>query len=144
MEHLLKNRVVSNATWIISCRVFQALLNLIISMLTARYLGPSNYGTINYAAAIVAFFIPIMQLGFRSTLVQEYIEKTDQEGLVLGTSTVLNIISSAMCILGVFLFASIANKNEVETIIVCMLYSISLLFQATEMIQYWFQAKTIV
>ncbi len=143
MKSIVKNRVVTNAAWIIVCRAFQAILNLVISMMTARYFGPSNYGLINYAAAIVAFFVPIMQLGLRSTLVQEYISKPEDEGLVLGTSTVLNIASSFLCIIGVASFVLITNNNEKETFIVCILYSTVLLFQATEMIQYWFQAKLL-
>lgn len=139
----MKNRVVTNASWIIVCRVFQAILNMVISMMTARYFGPSNYGLINYAAAIVAFFVPIMQLGFRSTLVQEYVNNSAAEGEILGTSTILNVISSVLCIIGVVSFVLITNGNEKETIIVCLLYSIMLLFQATEMIQYWFQAKLL-
>ncbi len=143
MSSVIKNKVITNAAWIIFCRVFQAIINLIISMMTARYFGPSNYGLINYAAAVVAFFVPIMQLGLRSTLVQEYINKSDNEGLVLGTATVLNIASSLLCIIGVASFVLITNNNEKETIVVCVLYSVVLLFQATEMIQYWFQAKLL-
>ncbi len=135
------NKVINNAMWIIVCRVIQSVLTLIISMLTARYLGPSNYGIINYAAAIVAFAIPIMQLGFRNTLVQEFVKKPDQEGTVLGTALGLNVMSSLLCIVGVTAFVSIANRGERDTIIVCALYSLNLLFQALEMTQYWFQAK---
>ncbi len=143
MKLPVKNKAVTNAAWIIACRVFQAVLNLLISMMTARYFGPSNYGLINYAASVVAFFVPIMQLGLRSTLVQEYIQNEDQEGTVLGTSTIMTMVSAFFCIVGVASFSLIANENEKETIIVCVLYSCVLLFQASEMIQYWFQAKLL-
>ena len=55
-----KNRVVKNASWIIGIQIVKSLLGLVISMLTARFLGPSNFGLINYAASIVAFVTPIM------------------------------------------------------------------------------------
>lgn len=138
-----KNRILSNASWIIICRIFQAILNLIISMMTARYFGPSNYGLINYAASVVAFFIPIMQLGLRSTLVQEYIQNKENEGVVLGTSTALMALSAFFCMIGVTSFVMISNSNEKETIIVCALYSGVLIFQAFEMIQYWFQYRLL-
>ncbi len=138
-----KNKAVANAAWIISCRIVQALLNLVVNMLSARYLGPSNYGLISYAASVVAFVVPVMQLGLRSTLVQEIIDRPEQEGRVLGTSLVLTGISSLACIVGVFSFSVIANPGEPVTWYVCGLYSLSLLFQAAEMIQYWFQAKLI-
>lgn len=137
------NRLVTNAAWIIGCKILQSVLNLVVTMLSARYLGPSNYGLISYAASIVTFLVPVMQLGFRSTLVQELIGRPEQEGKVLGTAVSLNLIAGVGCIVGVTSFAAIANRGEPETVAVCALYSISLVFQATEMIQYWFQAKLL-
>lgn len=142
-KYMRANKVVANASWIIVCRVVQALFSVIVSMLTARYLGPSNYGVINYAAAIVAFVVPIMQLGFRNTLVQEFVKKPDKEGEVLGTALVLNLASAFLCIVGIVSFVMIANRGETETIIVCSLYSLNLIFQALEMSQYWYQAKLL-
>ena len=79
---LAKRKVLNNAKWIIMCKVIQAVLQLVIGMLCARYLGPSNYGIINYAASVVAFVLPIMQLGLQSTLVQEFIEDPEKEGKI--------------------------------------------------------------
>ncbi len=136
-------QVFNNAKWIIICKVIQSLLQLIIGMLCARYLGPSNYGLINYAASIVAFATPLMRLGFNATLVHELVKDPDNEGKIVGTSITLNIISSFACIIGVTAFASVANFSETQTIIVCVLYSFSLFFSALEMIQYWFQYKLL-
>ena len=135
------NRVLKNTFWIIACKVLQMGLNLVVSMLTARYLGPGNYGLINYAASIVAFLVPVMQLGLRSTLVQELVNNPEKEGKILGTAVALNVLSAAACIVGIVSVTSVINAGETETILICGLYSISLLFQATEMIQYWYQAK---
>lgn len=135
------NKVAKNATWIIACRVIQAIFALIINMLTARYLGPSNYGLITYASSLVAFFLPIMQLGFSNTLVQEVGNNPECEGKILGTSMFLSLCTSVCCIIGVTAFALVANHDEPVTIIVCFLYSIILVFQALDLMQYWFQAK---
>ena len=137
------NKVAKNATWIIVCRVIQAVFALIINMLTARYLGPSNYGLITYAASLVAFVLPLMQLGFSNILVQEIVNKPEQEGKILGTSMLLSLCSSVCCIAGVTAFAFVANHNEPTTIAVCLLYSIILVFQALDLMQYWFQAKLL-
>ena len=37
------NKEVKNAGWIISGKIFQMILSFFISIITARYLGPSNY-----------------------------------------------------------------------------------------------------
>lgn len=140
---LKKNKVATNATWIIACRVVQALLQFVVGMLTARYLGPSNYGTINYAASLVAFVVPIMHLGINNILVQELVDYPEEEGKILGTSLVLCLASSFACIIGVTAFAAVANPNEPITIVICFLYSITLLFQALGLLRYWYQAKLI-
>lgn len=134
-------KVAKNAAWIIGIRIVQSILALVISMLTARYLGPSNYGLISYASSVVAFVVPIMQLGLPNILVQEIVNKSKQEGEILGTSIVLSVISSFACILGVVAFANIVNVGETMTITVCALYSLLLLARAMEIVQYWFQAK---
>ena len=135
------NKVAKNATWIIACRVVQAVFALIINMLTARYLGPSNFGLITYASSLVAFVVPIMNLGFSAILVQEIVNNPGREGKTLGTSMFLSLCSSICCITGVTAFAFIANHDEPVTIIVCLLYSFILIFQALDLMQYWFQAK---
>ncbi len=138
-----RNSTTKNAVWIISCKVIQSLLGIFVSMLSARYLGPSNYGLISYAASIAAFMLPIVQLGFRSTLVREIVENPDREGEIVGTSLFFNVLSALACMVAVCGFVYVANPNEPVTLIVCALYSLSLLTQALEMIQYWFQAKLI-
>lgn len=139
----MNKSVIKNAGWIIGCKIVQSLINLVIGLITARYLGPSNYGVISYAASVVAFALPIMQLGLKQTLVKELIRSPEEEGKILGTALVINIISSFVCVIGSISFVAIANAGEKETILVCALYSISLVFQATEMTQYWFQAKLL-
>ena len=136
-------KIVKNASWLILCRVIQAVLSFVIGTLSARYLGPANYGIIDYAAAIVSFMVPVVQLGLRSTLVHEVISAPNNEGQVLGTSLFMSTATSLLGILGVIAFTAIANPGEKETMLVCLLYSISLIFQSTEMLQYWFQAKLL-
>ncbi len=143
MRRLLKNRVAGNAAWMIGCKVAQAVLGLVISMLTARYLGPGNYGLINYAASLTLFAGPVAQLGLTSTLVFEAVDNPGCEETVFGSAIAVSAVSSLLCMIGITLFARIAAPGETATICVCGIYSILLLTQAAELIQYWFQAKLL-
>ena len=136
-----ENKIFANAKWIILCKIAQSLLQLLIGMLTARYLGPANYGLINYAKSVVAFAVPFTQLGLNATLVRELIDTPEKEGEIMGTSLAMGLVSSFFCMTLVATFVSVANHTEPVTIVVCTLYSISLVFQAMELIQYWFHSK---
>ena len=137
----MKNKLFNNAVWIVGCKLIRSVLALVITMITARYLGPTNYGTINYAAGLVAFAAPLMKLGLSAIMVRELVDRPQDEGRIVGTVTGLNLMSSFLCIVGVTAFSAVANAGEWETIVVCAIYSILLMFQALEMVQYWFQAK---
>lgn len=138
-----KKSALKNASWIIVCRIIQSLISLVIGMISARYLGPSNYGVITYVSSVVAFALPIMQLGLNQTLVKEFVQSPEREGKILGTSLVINILSGIVSMIGSVAFVFLVNAGERETILVCILYSFTLLFQATEMTQYWFQYQLL-
>lgn len=82
-----------------------------------------------------------MQLGLCNVLVQEIVNNPNDEGKILGTSITLCFISSICCIVGVTAFAFVANPDEPTTILVCFLYSLILIFQAFDYVEYWYQAK---
>ena len=123
----IKSKIFRNASWIIGCKIIQSLFSVVITALTARILAPSNYGLINYAASIVAFVVPIMQLGLNNILVMEVVNSPDDEGEIMGSSILMSLFSALLSIGGVIAFSSIANQGETETIIVCALYSLMLI-----------------
>ena len=133
-------KVISNSIWIIICRIIKVFLAALVSVFTARLLGASDFGLINYAASLVSFISPLVLLGFNSILVKELLNDSD-EGLTLGTA----IISCMCCaIIGIATSSAISwvlSPNDLVSVRVVSIYSIMLLFHATEMIQYWFQAK---
>ncbi len=84
-----------------------------------------------------------MQLGFADVLVREIVDHPDLEGQTVGTSIVLSTLSSLFCITGMTAFVFLANRDDHETVAVCFLYSLVLVFQAFDLIQCWYQAKLL-
>ncbi len=136
-----ETQVIKNAKAIVICKIVQSVLQLIIGMITARYLGPSNYGLINYAASIVAFVIPFVKLGLDAVLVFELVKSPEKEGEIMGTSLFFSGITSLFGIAAVSLFVTVVNYGEADVIAVCILHSLSVFFGVFEMLQYWFQYK---
>ena len=140
---LIKNREARNASWIIVCRVVQAVLNFIVSSLTAKYLGPSRYGLTYYASSVTAFLIPVCLLGLSDIMVHELVENPDREGEILGTSLMMSLGSSVLCMSIMALFVRVTNGDDKEASVFCALYSISMLFQGMEILSAWFQSKLL-
>ena len=139
----MQKKVLKNAGWIIGCKVVKAVLTLVVTAITTRYLGVEKYGLLNYAAGLVAFFVPIMRLGLDAIMVHEIVQRPEEEGKIVGTVMTLSTISAFLCVLGVSAFTMVVNAGEKDTIIVSAIYSLMLFFQALEMLHYWFQAKLL-
>ena len=90
----LINKNVKNAGWLMAGRILHMILAFVIGLMTARYLGPSNYGLVHYAASYTTFFTSICTLGINSIIVKNFVDYPDEEGVALGTTIVLRIISS--------------------------------------------------
>ena len=136
-----KSREAKNASWLIIGKVFQMILSFLVSILTARYLGPQNYGLINYATAYVAFFTSFCTLGINSVIVKDFINNPEEQGITIGTTLALRAISSALSSLLIVLIVAIVDSGEQTTILVSGLCSLALVFQIFDTINYWFQAR---
>lgn len=138
--NLLRNKIVRNAGWLIFGKIAQMVISLVVTMLTARYLGPSNYGIIGYAGAYTAFFMSFCTLGINSVLVKEFITNPNGEGEIIGTTLVLKFISSLLSAFTIVGIVSFVDANEPTTIAVTALCSIGVVFNIFETFNYWFQA----
>ena len=137
----LRNKEVNNAGWLIGGRLAQMILSFFVSVITARFLGPSNYGLINYGSAYVAFFTSICTLGINSVIIKDFLERPDEQGKTIGTAIALRLLSSALSSLMVICIVSILDHDEPTTILVTGLCSVSLIFQVFDTINYWFQSR---
>lgn len=141
MSRLCNDKEVKNASWIIGGRLAQMVLSFFVSILTARYLGPSNYGIIGYASAYVSFFTALCTLGINSVIIKDFIDHPDEQGKAIGTSILLRVGSSILSACMMIAVVSILDKGEPTTIAVSALCGIALIFQVADTINYWFQSK---
>lgn len=139
--NLLKNKTARNAGWLIGGKIAQMLISFVVGILTARYLGPSNYGLIGYAGAYIAFFTAFCTLGTNSILVKEFVEDPEQEGTVLGTTLTMRMISSILSAITIMAIVLFVDAGEPTTIAVVALCSVGAVFHVFEVFHYWFQSK---
>lgn len=140
IERIIKSKFIRNTGWILFAQIYQMLLSLVIGVLSARYLGPSNYGTINYAASYISFFTIACTLGLEDIVVKEIIDNRDSEGLILGSSVVMRFIAGLLSIFVVCIIVIVANPGDKVLSIVAFLQSLVLLFNAFHIIDAWYQS----
>lgn len=137
--NLFKNKEFSNAKWIIGQQIFQMIVSLVVGVLSARYLGPSNYGALNYTASFINFFISITTLGMDSVIIKKIIDYPNEEGEYLGTCLIFRVFAAVLSMASSFLLVFILNPNDNIKWILVFLQSFQLLFRALQLFDSWFQ-----
>lgn len=136
---IFKSRSLQNSAWIIGQQCFQMLLQLIVGILTARYLGPSNFGSLNYTASFVVFFTSIASLGMDGVVVKKMIDHPDEEGVYLGSAMGFRLTSSVLSIISVSLIVYVLNPSDSVKLVLVLLQSFQLSFKAVQILNSWFQ-----
>lgn len=137
----VQNRVVNNASWLIGGKIAQMIISFFVGILTARFLGPSNYGLINRSAAFVSFFTPVCTLGISSVIINDLIAKPEQAEKLLGSGIGIRCITSTISIIMIQILIMFMEPRNTLLLWVAFLQSGSLLFQAFDLIEYWYQSK---
>lgn len=132
---------VINASWLIIGRVVQMILSFVVGVFAARFLGPNNFGLINYGLAFSTFFTAFSNLGINSILVKEIVKSYKDSGILLGTTCFLRLLSSLLCLVLIWIIVFFIDYGENQTIFIVLICSTSLLFQIPEVFNYWFQAQ---
>jgi len=139
LTNLLRNRTVKNAGWLIGEQIFQMVLTFVIGVISARYLGPANYGSLNYTASFIAFFNSICTLGMDGVVIKKMIDKPDKEGEYLGGCLMLRLFSSMLSMVSVVMLVWALNPNDPIKILLAGIQSVRMLFEAMYVLNTWFQ-----
>lgn len=141
LKKILSNRFLQNTGWMAFAQIYQMVISLFIGVISARYLGPTNYGTINYAASYISFFTIFCALGLEGIVVKEMISKREQEGIILGSGIAMRLIAGVLSMIAVCVIVYFLNPNDSVLLTVTFLQSIILPFNAFHLIDTWYQSK---
>lgn len=138
---ILQNKTVRNAGWIIGGRLTNKVIAFLVGILTARYLGPKDYGLINYATAYTTFFASLCTLGINSIIIKNFVDHPEEEGLAIGSTLVMRAVSSFLSAVMIIGIVSFVDRDEPLTILVVALSCVELLFHVFDTFKQWFQSR---
>lgn len=114
---------------------------LAVGIWLARYLGPEQYGLLNYAMAFVALFSAVATLGLNDIVVRDLISDPENSHTTLGTAFVLQM-AGALTAMGLS-FAVIVWLRPQDGLIKAMIVILAgvMIFKSSEVIKYWFESR---
>ena len=136
-------KIVDNIGWLFFDKILRMGVGLIVSVWIARYLGPEQFGLLNFATAFVGLFGAIAGLGLHSIVVRDIVRDPDGKEATLGTAAVLQFFGGllAYALILVVIFW-LRPDDTLAKFLVAILGSV-MLFKASEVAVCWFESQVL-
>lgn len=128
-----------NTSWLFFEHVVRLSVALFVGIYVARYLGPDQYGLLNYSISFVALFSAVATLGLDQIVIRELVKDKSKRDSLLGTAFVLKIVG-AFLVLGILTFSVQFTSNDPFTNLLIFIIAAGTLFQSMNVIDFYFQA----
>ena len=133
-------KIIRNSSWMVGDKVFTMIIGVFVTAIVARYFGPESYGQFNYALSFVTLFTALSTLGLETLTVKAIVDKEQDEGTILCTSLVLRVIGGTLLTFIAVILIRLIVPNDSNTHILVFILSLTMVFKALEVIEYWIQA----
>ena len=132
----------ANTGWLFFERILMMVITLFVGVYVARYLGPSRYGLLSYAASFVIVFSAITTLGLDNIVIRDLVKNEKERDELLGTTFMLKLAGSIL-LLGVLAVAVRFTTNDSFTNLLIFIIALSVIFQSFNVINFFFQSKVL-
>ncbi|MGB4400026.1 MAG: flippase [Daejeonella sp.] len=121
------------------------ILSLVVGIFIAKFLGPSNFGDLNFAIAFTAIIAAVGTLGLDSFIIREVLDQPGKRDEILGTAfwmrvTISIILVPASVLIYIF-FRSLADQQGTELTLIIAFCASALFFKAFNIIDSYFQSQ---
>ncbi len=135
-------KYLKNTGWMFFGRFFTLGVSFFVGVYIARYLGPANYGLLNYVMSFVGLFGFLASFGIDGILGREIIKDHDRKDELIGTGFYIKIAGSILAIICIFII-SIFTTKDIFTLGLIWIFSLSFIPQAFNIIEIYFQSQVL-
>lgn len=129
--------------WISSDKIVRMGVGLFVGVWVARYLGPDNFGVLNFAIAFVGLFSAFSVLGLDNIVIKELVHPRFDIARIMGTTFLLKAAGSLVSIVLSIAAICLTNPGEWELSLFIVIIAFGYIFQSFDVIDFWFQSKIL-
>lgn len=133
-------KVSINIGWLVGERGLTLAAALAVNVVLARYLGPTDFGALNFAISFVGLFGTFTYLGFSGIVTRDLVLHPEDRDELLGTTFVLKLAGAAAAILAIVGLARIVAPAPDMQLLIAIIAA-GLLFDAFLVITFWFESR---
>ena len=132
-----------NFSWLVFDKFARASLNFLLFIFLARYLGPQEFGILNYLLALVFLFTSLSSLGINPVLTNILIKnKRKTNNSIISNSYILRFFSSLFGYLIFILFIIYLHGKNVY-LSYSIIIGLSIIIKSYEVLFSYFESKSL-
>jgi O-antigen/teichoic acid export membrane protein len=139
---MINNKLINNVSWLFFDKIIRIFGSLIVGIWVARYLGPGDFGILNYALSYTALFMLFVNLGLDQIVIREVVKKAKLTNYLLGTAFSLKLIGALIAIVCVFLSLYFVQTDKLTKIVIFII-SIGFFLRTVDVIDFFYQSKIL-
>ena len=134
-----KRKILTNVGWATTGRIVRVLTETLVSIFVARYLGPSQYGLMNYIISFVAIISIIANFGLDNIEIREMAKSGSDCRVIMGTSFRLRLIFAVVAeiVIAITIFL---GSQDAETRCLILIYALTIVLTSFNVIRNYFTA----
>ncbi|MFD1615865.1 flippase [Gelatiniphilus marinus] len=134
------NKYLKNTFWLFLEKFLKFFSTIIIGGFVARYLGPADFGALNYCISFVLIFAPFSVLGLDGIIVKALVDDRYESKIILGTAFRLKL-AGALILISIILLISLCFFDNDALGLYIIIISLTSIFQSFNVIDFFFQSK---
>ena len=134
-------RIIGNMGWLMVDRIVRMGTGLFVGVWVARYLGPAQFGSLNFAVSFIALFATMTTLGLDAVVIKELLDDSENAHEILGTTLALRAGGSLLAVGASIATLLLIEPHDREALLLVSILSLMLIFQAFDTIDYLFQSE---
>jgi len=137
----LLKKVLGNTGWLISDKIIRMSIGLFVAGWVARFLGPYQYGLLNFSLALVALVGVLSNLGLQELIIRNIVKDPGKRDDLLGTAFVIKAVGGILVFFISILIAFLIRPDDLFSHILVIIIAAGPIFQSFDVIEFYFKSQ---
>lgn len=134
-------KIVDNIGWLFFDKILRMGVGVLVWVWIARYLGPDQFGLLNFAMAFTGLFGALAALGLQGIVVRDIVRDPKSTNQTLGTAALLQLIAGLVTFLLIFISIAYLRPDDALSRSVVAILGTIMTLKASEIAVYWFESQ---
>ncbi len=138
-------KIISNIGWIFFDKIFRLLVGMLVSVWIARYLGPDEFGILNYAVLFPTIFVSVAGFGLTNTLIVDFVSANndpEKQHQLVQTGLLIKLVMGTLAYIASCSLNYVLNSEKTVLFQLINFTSLVLILQSSDVIETYFQSQT--